>query len=77
MAYKSKAVREEEMLSAATFTRVFEDADIKQTWTYNLKKYMFGPISTEIEYKNDPVPEKKKKKKSAKKAAKKVVKSKK
>ena len=38
---------------------------------------MFGPISTEIEYKNDPVPEKKKKKKSAKKAAKKVVKSKK
>lgn len=33
------------------FTRVYEDEDIIETWTYNLDKFARGPIETEIKYK--------------------------
>jgi hypothetical protein len=33
------------------FTRVYEDEDSIETWTFDLDKFDRGPISTEIKYK--------------------------
>jgi hypothetical protein len=33
------------------FTRVYEDEDTIETWTYDLDKFDKGPISVEIKYK--------------------------
>ena len=33
------------------FTRVYEDEDSIETWTFDLDKFARGPISTEIKYK--------------------------
>jgi len=33
------------------FTRVYEDEDTIETWTFDLDKFDRGPISTEIKYK--------------------------
>ena len=33
------------------FTRVYEDEDTIETWTFDLDKFDKGPISTEIKYK--------------------------
>jgi hypothetical protein len=33
------------------FTRVYEDEDTIETWTYDLDKFPNGPISVEIKYK--------------------------
>ena len=33
------------------FTRVYEDEDTIETWTFDLDKFDRGPISTEIRYK--------------------------
>lgn len=33
------------------FTRVYEDEDTVETWTYNLDKFDKGPISVDIVYK--------------------------
>ena len=33
------------------FTRVYEDEDSIETWTFDLDKFTRGPISTEIKYK--------------------------
>ena len=33
------------------FTRVYEDEDIIETWTYNLDKFERGPIDVDIKYK--------------------------
>ena len=33
------------------FTRVYEDEDTIETWTYNLDKFERGPIDVEIKYK--------------------------
>lgn len=37
--------------TARKFTRVYEDEDTIETWTYDLDKFTRGPISTEIKYK--------------------------
>ena len=37
--------------SPRKFTRVYEDEDTIETWTYDLDKFTRGPISTEIKYK--------------------------
>ena len=33
------------------FTRVYEDEFTIETWTYNLDKFLNGPISVDIKYK--------------------------
>ena len=33
------------------FTRVYDDEDIVETWTYNLDKFARGPIEVDIKYK--------------------------
>ncbi len=33
------------------FTRVYEDEETIETWTFDLDKFDKGPISTEIKYK--------------------------
>lgn len=33
------------------FTRIYEDEDTIETWTYNLDKFDKGPISVDIVYK--------------------------
>ena len=33
------------------FTRVYEDEDIIETWTYNLDKFTRGPVEVDIKYK--------------------------
>lgn len=33
------------------FTRVYEDEDAVETWTFNLDKFDKGPISVDIKYK--------------------------
>jgi hypothetical protein len=33
------------------FTRIYEDEDTIETWTFNLDKFDKGPISVEIKYK--------------------------
>jgi hypothetical protein len=33
------------------FTRIYEDEDTIETWTYDLDKFPNGPISVEIKYK--------------------------
>lgn len=34
------------------FTRVYEDENTTETWTFDLDKFTRGPISVEIKYKN-------------------------
>ena len=36
--------------SARKFTKIYEDEDMIETWTYNLDKH-HGPISVDIKYK--------------------------
>jgi hypothetical protein len=33
------------------FTRVYEDEDTIETWTYNLDKFTRGPVEVDIKYK--------------------------
>ena len=33
------------------FTRVYEDDDTIETWTFNLDKFVRGPIDVDIKYK--------------------------
>jgi len=34
------------------FTRVYEDDDTIETWTFNLDKFKQGPINVDIKYKS-------------------------
>jgi len=38
--------------STRKFTRVYEDEDTIETWTFDLDKFPRGPIHTEIKWKN-------------------------
>lgn len=33
------------------FTRIYEDEDMVETWTYDLDKFNKGPINVDIKYK--------------------------
>ena len=33
------------------FTRVYEDEDTIETWTFNLDKFVRGPVDVDIKYK--------------------------
>ena len=34
------------------YTRIYEDGDVIETWTYDTDKFKNGPISVDIKYKN-------------------------
>jgi hypothetical protein len=35
----------------AKFTRIYEDEDTTETWTFDLDKFIRGPINVDIKYK--------------------------